>query len=390
MNQLLFEGRTLVGIVSSIIRQDSVRVVYNRLDWEKMYRIADYHNVANIVYLGVLGKGDVLPEKWRDRFFERYQEALKFGENYEESFKEVLTWLDMRKISCTVLTSPTVRDYYKISEAAGNSVLQILLDGEQYYLARGYLIDLGYEVDQIYEGYGERLTKWTGISVALYHKLPFRTLAYARGMTRLLETAVIKEPYQNIRVLPLESEFLFRMARAVYRYATDELTLREVLDLFLCHQAWRDEMDRERLQKRLSDFFIDELAGKLLRISYMWFGDKKDDYFTDSPEDMGVYDVLEDRLLTKGIVNNETDAQALRLQKMIQREIDKERRREERKQFNKRLEGWQEEIKKKWKWLFPDYHYMASIYPAVERIPLLLPFFWLQRCVRMLWRTVFR
>ena len=73
MNQLLFEGRTLVGIVSSIIRQDSVRVVYNRLDWEKIYRIADYHNVANIVYLGVLGKGDVLPEKWRDRFFERYQ-----------------------------------------------------------------------------------------------------------------------------------------------------------------------------------------------------------------------------------------------------------------------------------------------------------------------------
>ena len=81
MNQLLFEGRSLVGIVSSVIRQDDLRVAYSRLDWERMFRLADFHKVSNIVYLGILGKGDSLPDKWRDRFFERYQEALLFGEN---------------------------------------------------------------------------------------------------------------------------------------------------------------------------------------------------------------------------------------------------------------------------------------------------------------------
>ena len=93
MNQLLYEGRTLVGMVSSIIRQDALRVPYNRLDWERMFRLADYHRVANIIYLGVLGKGDVLPDRWRTRFFERYQESLLFGENCQESLREVLTWL---------------------------------------------------------------------------------------------------------------------------------------------------------------------------------------------------------------------------------------------------------------------------------------------------------
>ena len=57
MNQLLYEGRTLVGMVSSIIRQDAMHVLYNRLDWERMFRLADYHRVANVVYLSVLGKG---------------------------------------------------------------------------------------------------------------------------------------------------------------------------------------------------------------------------------------------------------------------------------------------------------------------------------------------
>ena len=54
MNRLLFEGRSLVEIVASIIRQDDGHVPFNRLDWERMYRLADYHKVANTVYLGLL------------------------------------------------------------------------------------------------------------------------------------------------------------------------------------------------------------------------------------------------------------------------------------------------------------------------------------------------
>ena len=53
MNQSLFEGRSLVGIVSSIIRQDASQVLLNRLEWDSMFRLADFHKVANIVYLGV-------------------------------------------------------------------------------------------------------------------------------------------------------------------------------------------------------------------------------------------------------------------------------------------------------------------------------------------------
>ena len=40
MNQLLFEGRTLVGIVASIVRQDALHVMFNRLDWERMFRLS--------------------------------------------------------------------------------------------------------------------------------------------------------------------------------------------------------------------------------------------------------------------------------------------------------------------------------------------------------------
>ena len=324
MNQSLFEGRSLVGIVSSIIRQDASQVLLNRLEWDSMFRLADFHKVANIVYLGVLGSGEALPEKWKDRFFTRYQEALLFGEHCKESVQEVLTWLDMREISCTMLTSENIRDYYVIPETAESGTVQILLDDENYFLAKGYLIDLGYETDQIYKGVGERLKRVSGVPIILYNHLPFITAKFNKNMTKLLETAVLREPYSHIRILTPENEFIYRMASAAYRYADDMLTLREVLDIFLFHKTWREEMNDEAIWQKLEGFQIDFLAEKILRIAYMWFGDKADDYFTDQLEDLTEYDVLEDRMLTSGEINHEKDEQALKLRKLIQKELDKE------------------------------------------------------------------
>lgn len=388
MNQLLFEGRSLAGIVSSIIRQDALRVSFKRLDWEHMFRLADYHRVANIVYLGTLGHRESLPDRWQERFFERYQESLIYGENYKESVKEVLTWLDMRSISCTILGAETIREFYRIPEAADTSPLQLLLTEENYTLVKGYLIDLGYETDLIYEGTGERLKKISSVPVVLYYKLPFKTAEYDRQMRKLLETATLRTSCKYIRVLSVENEFIYRMAAAAYRYVTDELTMREVLDLQLFHRVCREHIRPDYVKKGLTNFQINDLAEKILRISYMWFSDKNDNYYESQPEDMSVYDVLEDRLLTRGIINHETDEDALRLQRMIQKELDKEKKADEKLRRKERRKERLEAIGKWWRWVFPDYHYMASIYPRVEKMPVLLPAYWIVRCARLLWRAL--
>ena len=80
MNQLIFEGRFLVNMAGSIIRQDALSPIRGGLNWEKIYRNADYHRLANMVYIGLLGKNEHVPARWRERFFERYQESLLFGE----------------------------------------------------------------------------------------------------------------------------------------------------------------------------------------------------------------------------------------------------------------------------------------------------------------------
>ena len=388
MNRLLFEGRSLVGIVSSVIRQDDKRVALSRLDWERMYRLSDYHKVANIVYIGLLGYRETVPDKWRDRFFKRYQESLLFGEHCGESLKEVLTWLDMREVSCTVLKSETVLVFYKLTETADTGAVQIFLEEEQYYLAKGFLVDLGYETDETYKGFGERMKKVSGVSLTLYRKPPFRTSKYTKNMIKILESAQIKEPYEHIWTLPAESELVYRMAKAAYNYATDDLTLREVLELMLCHRAWKDEIDDEILWKRLEEFKIDGLSEKILEIAYMWFGEKTDTFLVNRADDMLVYDILEERLLSRGIINHENDDQALKLQSLIEKEIEKEKKAEGKNIKREKISRFFGEKRRKLTWVFPDYHYMSSIYPSLERLPFLLPIFWLLRGMRLWWRSL--
>lgn len=389
MNRLMFEGRFLVNIAGSIIRQDDLHIVHSRIDWERMYRIADYHKIANIIYLGLLGNREALPERWQNRFFERYQESLRFGEVCDEAEKEVLALLDMKGIPCIILSSGDIRELYQIKETAANSSLRVYMNSDSYAMAKGYLVDLGYETDMIYTGYGERMQRVSGLSVEIYHSLPFRTRLYKLNMLNLMKNAYIKTSYRFIRTLSLEDRFIFRMAQVSYRYATDELLLRDVLDLFLYHKAWRDQMNAEYIKKKLSVFHIEELSDKILRLSYMWYGTKEDKRFEQPLDDTAAYDVLENRILSRGLINKETDHQAIGLSRLIQRDINQAIRKEKLEVLRRRLEDIKEKITKKLRWAFPEYKYMCAVYPVLEKVPVLLPLYWLVRGTRLLLGLLF-
>ena len=384
MNRLIFEGRFLVNLTGSIMRQDDLRPVHGRLDWERMYRTADYHRIANIIYLGVLGNGERVPARWKNRFFERYQEALRFGDICAHAENEILTLLDMGGISCTVLESCGIRDLYHIHEIAANSPLRLYLDSESYSLAKGYLVDLGYETDRFYDGFGEHMKRVSGFEVDIYYKIPFPVLLFEKQMLYLLEHAQVRSTYQYVRTLPVEDQFLFRLAEAACHYVTDELLIRELLDIYVIYQAWQAQLNQEYIMKKLSDFHINELAGKLVQISCMWFGTKKDAVFGLLPEDMGVFDVLENRMLSRGAIMKETDTQAACLLQLIQKEQDRERHRKKLERVRKKAKECWQRFTRRLSWIFPEYKYMCAIYPVLEKIPFLLPFCWIRRDIRLL------
>ncbi len=389
MNRLIFEGRFLVNMAGAIIRQDALRPVHASIDWERMFRFADYHRVSNMVYLGMLGNGGKIPERWKESFFERYVQGLTFGENCENAEREILTLIDMYNIPCIILESSRIRNLYQLPEMAYNNCLKILFDEESYTLAKGYLIDQGYETDRFYKGVGERMRHANGFYLEIYHKIPFRTQFYKKNMESLLGYAYVKAPYKHIRSLSLDGQFVFLMAQSVYHYVMDELRIREMLDLYLYYRKWEEQLNYDYIQSMLTAFRIEELAEKFLVLTYMWFGTIEEINPEMRPDNMEPYDVLENRILSRNPTNNESDQQALALAKLIQKEIDKERRKERREERKKnRKEKWDNFVRKV-RWVLPEYKYMSTMYPVLRFFPPLLPVFWLMRLLRFLIKTIF-
>lgn len=228
----------------------------------------------------------------------------------------------------------------------------------------------------------------SGIRVEIYRKPPFQTHAYEKQMQFLMRRVFVKEPYHTVRTLSLEDRFIYFMAKSAYRYAQDELVIRELMDLYLYHRTWQEQINQDHIRKVLSDFHVEQLAEKLLHLAYMWFGSMEELKLEEGqryePEE---YDVLEGRILSRGILNHEVyelDQQAVMLREMIEKSENKERRQERFERWKQKNAERRQEFGRKLRWIFPEYRYMCTIYPILEKLPPLLPICWLLRLIRFL------
>lgn len=390
MNQRLYEGRFLVSLTGAAVRQDEFRVRHSRVDWDRLCRLAQNHGVASILYLGTLGSWEPIPERWKEALFAHYVEIMRGRESFEESAREILNALDMNGIACTVLARGREKRFYPTPEMGGESVLRLFIPREDYGRAKGFLVDLGYETDRIFKNAGERMRRVPGLMAEIYYEMPFRPAFYRKAAAELLEDSRQMEGFQGIRELTKKGEFIFRMAAAAFHYVSDQLTIREMLDLACSHRDCRESCgqegcSRENRAERLAAFRADSLAEDILSISYLWFGGKEDQAYVRAPENANGYDPMENRILTRGLLGgSETQPQARELAGAIDREIEEENRRELRRI---RKEAWKKrwaQWKRSMAWVFPSLGYMRAIYPILGRAPFLLPVFWAARGGRML------
>jgi hypothetical protein len=303
---------------------------------------------------------------------------------YREAQQEILMMMEMMNLPCFVISSCAIRELYPVPEMAACGLLKLLVDEKSYVLAKGYMVDLGYETDYYYKGYGEHMKNAAGFDMEIYYKLPLRTRLYDKNMKLMLETAPFWGRYKYVRGFSLENQFVFMLARAAYAYAADELLIRDVLDLYVFHRTWREKMNEESIEKRMEGFRVDELGKKILQIAYMWFGSKGEKASDGLPEDIKVYDILENRVLSRGLLNKETDQQALKLERLVQREINREQSREKRAAFTEKWRNRRKNIGRILRWVFPEYKYMCVIYPILEDFSILLPICWIWRGIRQL------
>lgn len=384
MNRSVYEGKFLLNLVGGTLRQDDSFPVMRRMNWGRLYRIADYHELSSAVYLGMLSAGARVPALFGERFFARYQEAVRYGTFYESSELEILDAFQALKLPAVILESSAVRRLYHLPETAANSPLRLYIPEEKYHLAKGYLVDLGYESDDFYKGFGEHMKRVGGFQVEIYHTLPFLTKSYKNCMKGLLERAFPDKNRPVLKSLSLESSYLLRLAEASYHFCNDSLKVRELLDLYLFYKLFYKDMNHRYLNARIKELNIPLLSKSLLQMADMWFGSRKESLFPYPKDSISLYDDMEARILSNGTVGMDSIPEAAKLRKAIH---DAENREEKAVKWRKWKEKWADRFRamgRRIRWAFPDKNYMASLYPELENKGYLLPFYWIKRDLHLL------
>lgn len=384
MNRSVYEGKFLLNLVGGTLRQDDSFPVMRRMNWGRLYRIADYHELSSAVYLGMLSAGARVPALFGERFFARYQEAVRYGTFYESSELEILDAFQALKLPAVILESSAVRRLYHLPETAANSPLRLYIPEEKYHLAKGYLVDLGYESDDFYKGFGEHMKRVGGFQVEIYHTLPFLTKSYKNCMKGLLERAFPDKNRPVLKSLSLESSYLLRLAEASYHFCNDSLKVRELLDLYLFYKLFYKDMNHRYLDARIKELNIPLLSKSLLQMADMWFGSRKESLFPYPKDSISLYDDMEARILSNGTVGMDSIPEAAKLRKAIH---DAENREEKAVKWRKWKEKWADRFRamgRRFRWAFPDKKYMASLYPELENKGYLLPFYWIKRDLHLL------
>ena len=384
MNRSVYEGKFLLNLVGGTLRQDDSFPVMRRMNWGRLYRIADYHELSSAVYLGMLSAGARVPALFGERFFARYQEAVRYGTFYESSELEILDAFQALKLPAVILESSAVRRLYHLPETAANSPLRLYIPEEKYHLAKGYLVDLGYESDDFYKGFGEHMKRVGGFQVEIYHTLPFLTKSYKNCMKGLLERAFPDKNRPVLKSLSLESSYLLRLAEASYHFCNDSLKVRELLDLYLFYKLFYKDMNHRYLDARIKELNIPLLSKSLLQMADMWFGSRKESLFPYPKDSISLYDDMEARILSNGTVGMDSIPEAAKLRKAIH---DAENREEKAVKWRKWKEKWADRFRamgRRLRWAFPYKNYMASLYPELENKGYLLPFYWIKRDLHLL------
>lgn len=360
-----YEERYLLILLSAVMNQKASPEPIRSLDWEKMFRLADYHGVAHAVHYGILGLDQEIPQSVRQQFFDKYLESVYRVGRLQKSEMQLVALMEREKINCFYLSYSDIVKNYPIEEMCCRESIEIGSSRKSARMIWGILERVDFE---------ERKTNEIG---KLYYRIPGikvlnfdYTIFFSSSMRKYFKSLLKAFPLQNgrsyVRELPLDDRYLFLLCRLIDSYARGNISLSQIMDFWIFYKTYGENFNWPYIYARLKKLKISEFAERLEHLILRWFG-------TGAViENVEIYEAMESYILSKGTEGREISSNLLPLIKTV---ADCYAR-------NRRIE----ELRKIVKWLFPDRRYMETIYPLLGKIRILLPFFWTLR----LWRYLSR
>ncbi|HCD42565.1 MAG TPA: hypothetical protein DEQ64_02270 [Lachnoclostridium sp.] len=362
-----YEERYLMTLLSSVINQKESPEPLRYLNWDKMFRIADYHRVAHVVYYGIMGLDVEIPQSIRQRFFGKYLESVHRVERLRSAERQVQTLLERNGINCFFLNYSDFVKCYPIEEMCCREFIEIGTEKKYAQVIRTLLWDADFE-ERYTEIRGELYYRVPGNKVLCFNQTMFFSRSMQKFYINLVRSLPNKKGQNHIKEMNASETYLFLMCRLTDSYARGDISLSQIMDFWAFYKTQGEFFLWPYIYERLKELKIEEFAERLEYLILRWFGTGT------GIENVEIYDNMESYIFSKGTEGREVSEQFLPLIKTVADCYSRDRKKEE--------------LGRLVAWLFPDREYMETIYPALEKAGALLPVFWLIRLERYFRRMV--
>ncbi len=358
-----YEIRYMLLLLTAVVNQKPVQRLKRAVGWETILKVSDFHNIINIIYLGILGMEKDISEDCELQFYQGYKRELLLSESYRKA-EEVIMWqLERYKIDALFLTDTSIEELYVKPEMAYIGQIEILVEKKELPQIHRFMRDMDYEQQEDRVRKGTVYTRVPGVRVVFYDCMPTENKVLRRHFSEPVKKYGHLGNYKYIHILSREDKYLYRVARLVESYITGMLKIREILD-FWQFQKTLDEtfhfrMTAEIVEKADWQEFVAQ-AGVL---ATLWFED-------GVRQQYGLALELEEYIISRGQENKHLDKVLLPNEKA-------------------RLDFYWRDREEEWavrkrEWLFPSREYMFQFFPILGKYPFLLVFCWLIRDFRFL------
>ncbi len=363
------ESKYLFSTMAAILNDRKPMSSLNRVNWGTIFRLSNFHKIANILYYAILGSDENMSKDVRKGFYIAFNEAL-LSHDRVSRVQSALFWkMDSEGIGLVVFRGADFNELYPFKEMGLADSLEVyVLDAEKTKVDE-LMKELDFTPSPIKSGDCIVYSRNPKCEIRVFFGNPF----YDHGMKRYYNDTFsnlgLIENYKNIRGFDINNYYIFMISMIANNYALKNVRIRQLLDLWVFHKIHREDFDWDYITLELDRLHIGEMGRRFLELSFIWF----DGTVPQNSEDIDVYDTMENYILSRGDIGFRESCDLFPLVKELNKLILEEQERIEKENYRK--------------FLYPDKEYMQRLYPRLASNALGLRIAYFLRRIRLIFGT---
>ena len=316
------------------------------------YKLSKYHSLRAVLYLAIKESKASIEKEYLEKLEQYYLNNVKKAVLFEKERKELYQYLNEKEINYLPLKGIVIKDYYLDPFSREFADNDILFEDAKSDLVKAYFVNKGYEVELYKRSNHDVYLKKPFYNFEM-HRALFAPIEdnelYVKYYENYLDKTLVKEGYEHY--LKDEEFYIYFTAHTYKHYRNSGCGIRTLIDYYVYLK--NKDLDFDYINKELEKLDLLDFSNKIVNLSKKAFNDEP---LNQVEEEMLLY------IASSGTYGT--------MEHSVAKGVEKQGK------FGYFMSR-----------LFPPYSFYKSAYPWAYKCPILIPFAWLARFFRILFKN---